>query len=200
MKLFNRIKQYQYGTLEFTFPDGKKLYRLKEEYIQKLPAEKILDIQANNNSLAFLGVAKDTLGAAVSKINNGVKEAKILYKKGMDVTGHLEEIDTISTYIDINVKEHERIQEHIVVSILDMFFFFDGESYFEKSLQTMELKRHYLRTYPYFSSFFFQKVENYLTAYGLALKNCTQTALVLTTITELSKALTLTDMPLESVS
>jgi hypothetical protein len=200
MKLFNKIKQFRYGTLEFTFPDERKLYRLKEEYFQKLPAEKILDIQANNNSIAFLGVAKDTLANAVSRIIKNSEQALTMLELDQDPTKKIGETLTVAKYIDINVKEHERIQEHIVVSIFDMFFFFEGESYFEKTYETMELKRHYLKTYPYFNTFFFQKVENYLTSYGLELKNCTRTALVLSTLQSMSKALTLKDMPLESVS
>ena len=50
----------KYADHIFTFPNGKKLYQIKEDYFEKLPAKKLLWIQENSNYLAYLGVSKAT--------------------------------------------------------------------------------------------------------------------------------------------
>lgn len=190
----------RFGNHIFTFPDGQKLYQLKEDHFEKLPNVKLEYIQENTNYIAHLGVSKQTLFAAVDKTETRLNEMSVVMKmKGykdsqIDLARLLGEALTVIKYIKSNTAENEKIQEHILVSMFDMFFFFEGENIFEWSEEALEKKRFYLNEYPYFRNFFFRKLENYSTAYKDTYDNVIRYAIIQTGIQSVIQDLIFTDL------
>jgi hypothetical protein len=71
----------KYCDLFYTFPDGTKLYKIKDSYIEKLPAKKLLSIQENSNYIAFLGISKSMLEASQNKCERLSVECEILTER-----------------------------------------------------------------------------------------------------------------------
>lgn len=208
MNWFKRRKLNKFGNHIFTFPDGAKLYQLKEDYFERLPNVKLEYIQENTNYIAHLGVSKHTLFSAVEKSQGYVSEVKAL-KPTYDLNTktitirvddleriykRIENLDTTLKYIDTNNKENDKTQEHILVSMFDMFFFFEDEDMFEWSEQSLERKRYYLSEYPYFRNFFFRKLEDYSTIYKSTYENVIRYAIVQTGIQGVIKDLLFTSI------
>jgi len=196
MGIFHRYKVNKYGTHIFTFPDKKKLYQLKEDHFEKLPNYKLEYIQENSNYIANLGVGKQTLLVANNKsisLNDQVN-ALIDLKKYDEAKKKLAEQKTTLTYIGVNVEETEKTQEHILVTMFDMFFYFDDEPMFKFSEESLERKRYYLNEYPYFRNFFFRKLENYSTAYKDTYENVIRYAIIQTGIQSVIQDLIFTDL------
>lgn len=186
-------KVSKYGNIIFTFPDGKNVYQLKEEYFEKLPAKKLRYVQENSNYIAYLGISKSTLEVGHKMIKQtayeisaltGKKDKAELQKKVEDLTKLVDQIDTTR-------KEYDGTNETIMVSLFDLFFYFDNEDPFLWSEESLELKRFYLNEYPYFRSFFFQQLNDYMKAYKITWQNCISFALAQTTIQEVAKELNL---------
>lgn len=186
----------RYGTHIFTFPNGKKLYQVKEDYFEKLPAKKLLTIQENSNYIAYLGISKATLEVGLNKLKEKAYEAKS-HVKDRDKTQLefiLEEQVRLIEQMQTNRKEYDGTSEAILVSLFDLFFYFDDDDIFEFSEQSMERKRFYLNEYPYFRSFFFQRLNAYMMAYKITLENCIHYALAQSTIQEVVRDLSLTNI------
>jgi len=190
MNIFKRFKKaHRAGKLIFTFPDGRKVYQIKDEYLEKLPAQKLRTIQENANYIAYLGVSKHTLIEGQKMIKNLAYEARAL-SGTRDRTKAQEKIDDlirITEQMEVTRQMYDGTNETILVSTFDLFFFFDDEEPFEWSEETLERKRHYLNEYPYFRSFFFQKASAYMGDYKDILLNVINFALVQTQIQELAK-------------
>lgn len=186
----------KYADHIFTFPNGKKLYQIKEDYFEKLPGKKLLWIQENSNYLAYLGVSKATLEVGLRKVKEKSHEAKA-YSRDRDKTkldNILDEQVRLIEQMETNRKEYDGTNEAILVSLFDLFFLFEDENVFEYSEQSLEVKRYYLNEYPYFRSFFFQRLKSYMMAYKITLENCIHYALAQSTIQEIVKDLSLTDI------
>jgi hypothetical protein len=181
----------KYGKHIFTFPDGKKVYQLDEQYFEKLPSKKLLSIQENSNYIAFLGVSKTTLEAGHKMIKDKAYEAKAIIKDRdrTKLERIIDEQVKLIEQIETTRKEYDGTNEAILVSLFDLFFYFDDEDMFTWSEESMERKRHYLNSYPYFRSFFFQRLNAYMTAYKITLQNCIHFALAQSTIQEIVKDL-----------
>jgi hypothetical protein len=160
-KLLRKRKANKYGKHIFTFPNGERLFQLKEDYFERMPAKKLMFIQENSNYIAFMGVSKATLEAGHRMIKDHAyqitalsefKDKEKMRTKCMDLVKLVDQIDTTRL-------EYDKTNEVIMVSLFDLFFYFDNENPMEWSEETLERKRHYLNTYPYFKSFFFSEVE-----------------------------------------
>jgi len=81
-----------------------------------------------------------------------------------------------------------------MVSLFDMFFFFEDEDVLTWSEETMERKRYYLNEYPYFRNFFFQKLNDYTSLYRSTFQNSIHYALAQTAVQEIVKDLNLTSI------
>ena len=77
--LFRRKSKY--GNHGCTFPDGRKLFQIKEEYFEKLPASKLRTIQENSNYRAYLGISKSTLEAGHRMIKDRIYEIGVFSTK-----------------------------------------------------------------------------------------------------------------------
>lgn len=183
-KRHNRKRAERFGKHIFTFPDGQRLYQLKEDYFEKLPNAKLEYIQENANYIAHLGISKYTLFSAVDKVKSLQEEVKALIRLKQDPTKQIEQIDKILGFIDSNTKDYEEKQKHIVVSLFDMFFFFEDEDIFKWSEEALEKKRQYLDDYPYFRNFFFRKLEDYQTVYKVTFQSAIRYAIAQTGIQE----------------
>jgi hypothetical protein len=197
--LFNLFKKKptKYGTHIFTFPNGKKLFQLKEDFFAKLPNTKLISIQENSNYIAHLGVSKTTMEAGHKMIKENAYEIKILSKsrgKTSELDKKCDDQIKLIEQIETTRKEYDNTNEAIMVSLFDLFFFFENENIFEKSDETLELKRHYLNEYPYFRNFFFQKLNDYTDIYKVTFQNCIHFALAQTAIQEIVKDLSLTSI------
>lgn len=186
----------KYGNHVFTFPDGRKLYQIKEDYFEKLPAAKLRTIQENSNYIAFLGISKSTLEAGHRMIKDKIYEIGLLSQKRdkTELNKTIEDAKKLIEGIDTTRKEYDGMNEAIMVSTFDLFYFFDGEDIFRTNEETLELKRHYLNEYPYFRNFFFQKLNGHLSDFKITYQNCINFALAQTAIQEVVKDLSLTDI------
>lgn len=193
MNFLKRNRANKYGKHIFTFPDGEKLYQLKEDYFEKLPNAKLEYIQENTNYIAHLGISKYSLHAGMEKIRGLVYEAKALKGLKQDNEKKLDEIEATVKAMEIKTGEYDKTQDHIITSLFDMFFFFEDENIFEWSEEALEKKRHYLHEYPYFRNFFFRKLESYITDYKITYDNVTRYAILQTGIQELIKGLEFTN-------
>jgi tRNA 2-selenouridine synthase SelU len=196
--MFNWFKKKatRYGDHVFTFPDGKKLYQIKEDYFEKLPAAKLRTIQENSNYIAFLGISKSTLEAGHRMIKDKIYEIGLLSQKRdkTELNKTIEDAKKLIEGIDTTRKEYDGMNEAIMVSTFDLFYFFEGEDIFRTNEETLELKRHYLNEYPYFRNFFFQKLNGHLSDFKITYQNCINFALAQTAIQEVVKDLSLTDI------
>jgi tRNA 2-selenouridine synthase SelU len=196
--MFNWFKKKatRYGDHVFTFPDGRKLYQIKEDYFEKLPAAKLRTIQENSNYIAFLGISKSTLEAGHRMIKDKIYEIGLLAQKRdkTELNKTIEDAKKLIEGIDTTRKEYDGMNEAIMVSTFDLFYFFDGEDIFRTNEETLELKRHYLNKYPYFRNFFFQKLNGRLSDFKITYQNCINFALAQTAIQEVVKDLSLTDI------
>ena len=194
MRIFKK-KADRYGTHIFTFPNGKKLFQIKEEYFEKLPAEKLRSIQENSNYIAFLGISKTTLEAGHSMIKRIANEISVLSdnKSKAEREKKIQDLNRVIDQIDTTRKEYDHTNEAIMVSLFDLFYYLEGETPFIWSEQNLEAKRYYLNEYPYFRSFFFQKLNDFTTGYKVTYQNCINLALAQSTIQEVVKDLNLTN-------
>jgi len=193
---FKRKKKNDIGNLIFTFPDGKKLYQVKDEYLEKLPAEKLRTIQENANYIAYLGVSKHTLIEGQKMVKIAAYEARVL-AAGRDKANTIDKIDDIiklQEQMEVTRQMYDGTNETILVSTFDLFFFFEDENPLTWSHETLERKRKYLNEYPLFRSFFFQKVNDYMGVYKNILQNVINYALIQTQIQEIAKELSHTDI------
>lgn len=191
-----RSKKLIYGKQIFTFPDGRKLYQVKDEYIERLPNKKLLYIQENANYIAHLDISKATLIAGHRMIERCAGEINALaYQKNTSekIRNKTDELVKLVHQIDITRKEYDNTNEAILLSLFDLFFFFDNENPFEWSDETMERKRYYLNEFPIFRRFFFQKLNEYTVLYRSTFQNCINFALMQSTVQELVKDLSLID-------
>lgn len=186
-RLRNRRRAEKFGKEVFRFPDGATLYQLKEDYFEKLPNAKLEYIQENANYIAHLGISKYTLFSAIKKVKELQDEVKALIRLKQDPTRQIEQIDKVLGYIDSNTKDYEEKQRHIVISLFDMFFFFEDEDIFKWSEEALEKKRQYLDDYPYFRNFFFRKLEDYQTVYKVTFQSAIRYAIQQTGIQEVIK-------------
>jgi len=192
-----RNKKSIYGKVIFTFPDGRKLYQVKDEYIERLPNKKLLYIQENANYIAHLDISKATLTAGHRMITRCAGEINALaYQKNASekIRDKTEELIILVNQIDTTRKEYDNTNEAIMLSLFDLFFFFDNENPFEWSDETMERKRYYLNQYPSFRRFFFQKLNEYTVLYKSTFQNCINFALMQSTVQELVKDLSHIDI------
>lgn len=191
-----RSKKLIYGKQIFTFPDGRKLYQVKDEYLERLPNKKLLYIQENANYIAHLDISKATLIAGHRMIERCAGEINALaYQKNTSekIRNKTDELVKLVHQIDITRKEYDNTNEAILLSLFDLFFFFDNENPFEWSDETMERKRYYLNEFPIFRRFFFQKLNEYTVLYRSTFQNCINFALMQSTVQELVKDLSLID-------
>ena len=203
MNLLNRFRRKsKYGNHVFTFPDGRKLFQIKEEYFDKLPASKLRTIQENSNYIAFLGISKSTLEAGHRMIKNRIYEIGLLLTKRdkTELNTKIEECKKLIDGIDTTRKEYDATNEAIMVSTFDLFYYFEGEDIFRTTDETLEMKRHYLNEYPYFRNFFFQKLNGHLSDFKVTYQNCINFALAQTAIQEVVKDLNLTDISESKIS
>ena len=187
-----RSKKLIYGKQIFTFPDGRKLYQVKDEYLERLPNKKLLYIQENANYIAHLDISKATLIAGHRMIERCAGEINALaYQKNTSekIRNKTDELVKLVHQIDITRKEYDNTNEAILLSLFDLFFFFDNENPFEWSDETMERKRYYLNEFPIFRRFFFQKLNEYTVLYRSTFQNCINFALMQSTVQELVKDL-----------
>lgn len=190
------IRKSKIGNHIFTFPDGARLYQLKEEYFETVQNHKLRIIQENSNYIAHLGVSKSTLEAGIENIKKMSHEASALnsMRKREDVTKKLDDLVKAIEFIDLTRKEYDGTQETIMVSLFDLFFYFDGENPYIQDPITLEKKRYYLNEYPYFRNFFFQKLNDYSEACKVTFKNSILFASAQTAIQEILKDSSLTNI------
>ena len=100
--------------------------------------------------------------------------------------------------LDSTRLEYDNTNETIMLSLFDLFFFFDNETPLTYSEQSLEQKRYYLNEYPFFRNFFFQKLNDFTSAYKVILQNVINFALIQTRVAqevaEISKELTSTNI------
>lgn len=198
MKILNYFKKKTkpQGKHIFTFPDGRKLMQINDEDLERLPSEKLRTIQENANYIAYLGISKHTLIEAHKMVKNTAYEARVL-AGGRDKAATQNKIDDIIKVIeqmDITRTTFDGINETILVSTFDLFFFFEDENPFTWSTESLERKRKYLNDYPFFRSFFFQKASEYMGDYSSILSNATRYALAQTQAQEIVRRLEFTNI------
>lgn len=199
-KRYHRKQLNRYGKLVFTFPDGRKVFQIKDDYVEQLPAKKLLFIQENSNYIAYLGVSKSTMEAAHSTIKQ--KAFELFGYVELDNKAKLQErcndIVKVVEALDSTRLEYDNTNETIMLSLFDLFFFFDNETPLTYSEQSLEQKRYYLNEYPFFRNFFFQKLNDFTSAYKVILQNVINFALIQTRVAqevaEISKELTSTNI------
>lgn len=168
LTIFNR--NFIKGELFFTFPDGKKLFRVKDSDLLKLPAKQFLNIQENSNYLGFLGVTKQNLQISVKNLDE--RFTKIEQSQNLDEIKAINlECQKVTEFLRINTSEFDRISDAIALNLFDLFFYFQGENPIERNFESLERKRYYLDTYPYFKVFFFQEVRKYYKDFTPSLLN-----------------------------
>ena len=155
-KIKNKIKALRYGDLIFTFPNGKKLYTIKDNSLFNLPAKVYTNLEENNNYIAFLGVSKTNIEASNKMIER-------LCDSGINGENNYDKIKEVLGIKNRLLSEYDRATQLLMESTFDAFFFFEDENPFEtdfdKRAEFLELKKYYLENYPYFKSFFFQLLK-----------------------------------------
>lgn len=182
-------KHTRYGNLIFTFPNGQKVYQVKDEYFEMLPAKKLMFIQENSNYIAFLGISKHTLHAGHRKIKEQAYKimAQSELRNKEELRNRCNDLVKLVDQIDTTREEYDKTNEAIMVSLFDLFFFLDNETPFEWSEESVERKRNLLNEYPYFRNFFFQKLNSFMSDYKVTLQNCINFALIQTQVQEVVK-------------
>ena len=155
-KKFN--KNLKHGTLFFTFPNGEKLYLLNESEFESIKNTKLIHIHEYANYIAHLGVSKSTLQNAISKLKMIQYEILALseMKDKSKLREKIQESITSIAFIDNTQREYDEISDIIMLSMFDLFFYFDGENPFVKSFEMLEKKKYMLAQYPQFRHFFFK--------------------------------------------
>jgi len=167
------------GNLFFTFPDGAKLYRIKDSEAMKLPNKLLATIQENSNYLGFLGLTKANLNVSVKKLKEKLPEYKHTNSENT-----FNDIMKILDFIDISGKEYDRASKAIIVNLFDLYFYFEDENPFIKSEETLEKKQYYLDNYVYFQNFFFQQLKLHFKDYMITLEDSINYAILQTSMTE----------------
>ena len=185
----------KYCDLFYTFPDGTKIYKIKDSYIEKLPAKKLLSIQENSNYIAFLGISKSMLEASQDKCERLSIECEIMIErkaKHTDILAKLKELTTTIQAQKISKSEYDNAISTVMLSIFEMFFYFEKEPLFVNDEFWTEKKRELLNKYPSLRGFFFKSLENYTTDLKVTWHNATNLAVAQTSIQELIKQLVYT--------
>jgi len=185
----------KYCDLFYTFPDGTKLYKIKDSYIEKLPAKKLLSIQENSNYIAFLGISKSMLEASQNKCERLSVECEILTEKKAKHTEILAKQKELTSTIQaqkISKSEYDNAISTVMLSIFEMFFYFEKEPLFVNDEFWTEKKREYLNKYPSLRVFFFKSLESYTSDLKITWDNAINLAVAQTTIQELIKQLAYT--------
>jgi len=144
-KLKQKVKTFKYGELIFTFPNGKRLYIIKDKALQNLSAKEYRILQENHNYLAYLGITKTNLTAMLKNLDSNSNDSL--------------KVKEIVKVAERSYGEFDRATELMILNTFDMFFFFEDEDIFVKSDEILERKRYYLNEYPFFNNFFFQLVK-----------------------------------------
>ncbi len=194
----------KYCDFFYTYPDGTKIYKLRDDYIEKLPAQKLLYIQENSNYIAFLGISKSMLEASQERCERLSIECEILTEKKAKHTEILAKQKELTVAIraqKLSKSEHDNAISTILISIFEMFFYFEKEPLFAKDAEYWtELKRDYLNKYPSLRGFFFKSLESYLTDLKITFNNDINLAVAQTSIQELIKQLSHTNIPNDKIN
>jgi|DEB19_MinimDraft_2_1074335.scaffolds.fasta_scaffold00304_13 hypothetical protein len=185
----------KYCDLFYTFPDGTKLYKIKDSYIEKLPAKKLLSIQENSNYIAFLGISKSMLEASQNKCERLSVECEILTErkaKHTEILAKQKELTSTIQAQKISKSEYDNAISTVMLSIFEMFFYFEKEPLFVNDEFWTEKKREYLNKYPSLRVFFFKSLESYTSDLKITWDNAINLAVAQTTIQELIKQLAYT--------
>jgi len=185
----------KYCDLFYTFPDGTKIYKIKDSYIEKLPAKKLLSIQENSNYIAFLGISKSMLEASQDKCERLSIECEILTEKKAkhaEILAKQKELTSTIQAQKISKSEYDNSISTVMLSIFEMFFYFEKEPLFVNDEFWTEKKRDLLNKYPSLRGFFFKSLENYTTDLKVTWHNATNLAVAQTSIQELIKQLAYT--------
>ena len=181
--------------LFYTFPDGTKIYKIKDSYIEKLPAKKLLSIQENSNYIAFLGISKSMLEASQDKCERLSIECEILTEKKAkhaEILAKQKELTSTIQAQKISKSEYDNAISTVMLSIFEMFFYFEKEPLFVNDEFWTEKKRELLNKYPSLRGFFFKSLENHTTDLKVTWHNATNLAVAQTSIQELIKQLVYT--------
>lgn len=181
--------------LFYTFPDGTKIYKIKDSYIEKLPAKKLLSIQENSNYIAFLGISKSMLEASQDKCERLSIECEILTEKKAkhaEILAKQKELTSTIQAQKISKSEYDNAISTVMLSIFEMFFYFEKEPLFVNDEFWTEKKRELLNKYPSLRGFFFKSLESYTTDLKVTWHNATNLAVAQTSIQELIKQLAYT--------
>lgn len=185
----------KYCDLFYTFPDGTKIYKIKDSYIEKLPAKKLLSIQENSNYIAFLGISKSMLEASQDKCERLSIECEILTEKKAkhaEILAKQKELTSTIQAQKISKSEYDNAISTVMLSIFEMFFYFEKEPLFVNDEFWTEKKRDLLNKYPSLRGFFFKSLESYTTDLKVTWHNATNLAVAQTSIQELIKQLAYT--------
>ncbi len=185
----------KYCDLFYTFPDGTKIYKIKDSYIEKLPAKKLLSIQENSNYIAFLGISKSMLEASQNKCERLSVECEILTErkaKHTEILAKQKELTSTIQAQKISKSEYDNAISTVMLSIFEMFFYFEKEPLFVNDEFWTEKKREYLNKYPSLRVFFFKSLESYTSDLKITWDNVINLAVAQTTIQELIKQLAYT--------
>jgi len=185
----------KYCDLFYTFPDGTKLYKIKDSYIEKLPAKKLLSIQENSNYIAFLGISKSMLEASQNKCERLSVECEILTErkaKHTEILAKQKELTATIQAQKISKSEYDNTISTVMLSIFEMFFYFEDEPLFVNDEFWTEKKREYLNKYPTLRGFFFKSLKNYTTGLRFTWDNAINLAVAQTSIQEFIKQLAYT--------
>ena len=185
----------KYCDLFYTFPDGTKIYKIKDSYIEKLPAKKLLSIQENSNYIAFLGISKSMLEASQDKCERLSIECEILTEKKAkhaEILAKQKELTSTIQAQKISKSEYDNAISTVMLSIFEMFFYFENEPLFVNDEFWTEKKRDLLNKYLSLCGFFFKSLDSYTTDLKVTWHNATNLAVAQTSIQELIKQLAYT--------
>lgn len=172
------------GDLFFTFPDGEKLYRIKDSEAIRLPNKLLQAIQENSNYISYLGLTKANLNVSVKKMKEKMPEYKHTHNEDT-----YQDIMKILDFIDVSGREYDRASQAILVNLFDLYFYFENENPFEKTDETLEKKKYYLDNYVYFQNFFFQNLKQHFKDYMITLEDSISYAILQTSLTQFIKDL-----------
>jgi len=188
----------KYCDFFYKFPDGTKIYKLKEDYFEKLPAKKLLSIQENSNYVAFLGISKSMLEASQEKIERLSIEAEILTEKrskNAEILAKQKEVTEAIRAQKVTKTEYDNTISTILLSVFEMFFYFENEPLFASDVEFWtEKKRDYLNKYPSLRGFFFKSLESFTSDLKITYSNVINLAVAQTAIQELIKQLASTNL------
>ena len=102
--------------------------------------------------------------------------------------------------INLSQSEYDNTFQTILLSVFDMFFYFEKEPLFTQDNNYTELKRDYMNKYPLLRGFFFKSLENYLTDLKITFNNAINLAVAQTSIQELIKQLSHTNIPNDKIN